>query len=266
MERFVENRMTSAFKYLGREASVFFGHLYRMWTYIPAIALEIRNVFFYRGEIVKQFYWIGVESLPLVCLISVFTGMAISIQTAYQMSDYVPRYMVGAIVVKSTVLELAPTMMSLVIAGRVGAGIASEIGTMKVSEQVDALQSMAVDPVGYLMMPRVLGGLIMVPVLVIFAELVSIGGGFAIAILKMGLSPAEFIKGMRLDFYIYDVFVGLVKAMAYGGLITFIGSYMGLETKGGAAGVGAAATSSVVLSSALILISDWFITSTLLHI
>jgi phospholipid/cholesterol/gamma-HCH transport system permease protein len=258
--------MTALFKFIGRRAYGFFGHLYRMWTYALASALEVRNVYFYRRQIIEQFYWIGIETLPLVCLISVFTGMAISIQTAYQMSDYVPRYMVGSIVVKSTVLELAPTMMALVIAGRVGAGIASEIGTMKVSEQVDALQSMAVDPVGYLMMPRVLGGLIMVPVLVVFSEVVSIGGGFAIAVLKMGLAPAEFIKGMQLNFYAYDVFVGLIKAMCYGWLITFIGSYMGLETKGGAAGVGAAATTSVVISSALILISDWFITDLLLHI
>ena len=258
--------MTSLFRFIGQRAYGFLGHLYRMWTYARALALEVRNVFFYRKQIVEQFYWIGVETLPLVCLISVFTGMAISIQTAYQMSDYVPRYMVGSIVVKSTVLELSPTMMALVIAGRVGAGIASEIGTMKVSEQVDALQSLGVDPVGYLMMPRLLGGLIMVPVLVIFSEIVAIGGGFAIAILKMGLSPTEFTKGMRLDFYPYDVFVGLVKAMTYGGLITFIGSYMGLETKGGAAGVGAAATTSVVISSALILISDYFITHTLLNI
>lgn len=263
---YTEVALNSLFRFLGHRTALFFIHLYKMWTYVPDAVLEVRNVYFYRREIIKQFHWIGVQTLPLVCLISVFTGMAISIQTAYQMSDYVPRYMVGSIVVKSTVLELAPTMMALVIAGRVGAGIASEIGTMKVSEQVDALQSMAVDPVGYLMMPRVLGGLVMVPVLVVFAEVVSIGGGFAIAVLKMGLSPGEFVKGMRLDFYAYDVFVGLVKAMAYGGLITFIGSYMGLETKGGAAGVGTAATSSVVLSSALILISDWFITNTLLHI
>jgi phospholipid/cholesterol/gamma-HCH transport system permease protein len=106
----------------------------------------------------------------------------------------------------------------------------------------------------------------MVPVLVIYSEVVSIVGGFAIAILKMGLSPTSFIKGMRLDFFIYDVFVGLVKAMTYGGLITFIGSYMGLETEGGAAGVGKAATTSVVISSALILISDYFITHFLLNI
>ena len=258
--------MQGAFESIGRRAYIFFGHLYRMWTYAVATVLEVRNVYFYRRQIIHQLYWIGVESLPLVCLISIFTGMAVSIQTAYQMSDYVPRFMVGSIVVKSTVLELAPTLMALVIAGRVGAGIASEIGTMKVSEQVDALQSLAVDPVGYLMMPRILGGLIMVPVLVIFSELVGIGGGFAVAVLKMGLSPTDFVKGMRLDFYTYDVFVGLAKAMSYGTLITFIGSYMGLEAKGGAAGVGAAATTSVVISSSMILISDYFITETLLHI
>ncbi len=258
--------MNNLFKSIGRGTIIFFVNLYKMWTYFRAIVLELRNVYFYRRQVIQQFYWIGVETLPLVCLISVFTGMAISIQTAYQMSDYVPRFMVGSIVVKSTVLELSPTLMALVIAGRVGAGIASEIGTMKVSEQVDALQSLAVDPVGYLMMPRVLGGLVMVPVLVIFSEVVAISGGFSVSVLSMGLSPNDFIKGMHLDFYGYDVFVGLVKAMVYGILITFTGSYMGLETKGGAAGVGTAATTSVVISSSMILISDYFITDTLIKI
>jgi phospholipid/cholesterol/gamma-HCH transport system permease protein len=184
---------------------------------------------------------------------------------AYQMEEYVPDYMVGSIVVRSVVLELAPILMGLVLAGRVGAGIASEVGTMKVSEQVDALTAMAVDPVGYLMMPRVLAGVSMVPVLVVFSSFVSIMMGFVMSIVKMDITVDDFVKGMKLDFQSYDIVVGLIKSVVYGFLITFIGSYVGLRTEGGAQGVGRAATASVVISSALILILDYFLTHALLY-
>ena len=226
---------------------------------------EIRHLYFYRRQLVDQCYSIGVDSLSLVCLVSAFSGMAISLQMAYQMEAYVPDYMVGSIVVRSVVLELAPILMGLVLAGRVGAGIASEVGTMKVSEQVDALTSLGVEPIGYLMMPRFLAGLMMVPVLVVFSSSVAICAGFAMAVIKMDITSYDFIKGMKLDFQGYDIFVGLVKSVVYGGLITFIGCFEGLQTEGGAQGVGRAATTAVVISSALILILDYFLTHTLLY-
>lgn len=227
--------------------------------------VELRHIYLYRHQVLSQFYAVGVGSLPLVCLISVFSGMAVSIQMAYQMEAYVPDYMVGSIVVRSVVLVLSPILIGLVLAGRVGAGIASELGSMKVSEQVDALTSMAVDPIGYLMLPRVLAGLIMVPVLVIFSSSISIAAGFVMSVLKMNITPTDFIKGMKLNFMPYDVFVGLIKSMVYGGLLTFMGAYMGLQTQGGAQGVGRAATAAVVVSSALILILDYFLTHALLY-
>jgi phospholipid/cholesterol/gamma-HCH transport system permease protein len=257
--------MTRFLYLLGQRTSTFLSQVYSMYGYLVYCIGELRHIYFYRRQVVEQCYSVGVGSLPLVCLVSAFSGMAVSLQMSYQMEDYVPDYMVGSIVVRSVVLELAPILMSLVLAGRVGAGIASEVGTMKVSEQVDALTSMAVDPVGYLMMPRVLAGLFMVPVLVVFSSITSICTGFMLSVVKMDISVANFIKGMKLDFQTYDVVVGLVKSVVYGGLIAFVGSYMGLQTEGGAQGVGRSATKSVVISSALILILDYFLTHALLY-
>ena len=257
--------MTALFGFIGFKLINFFIQTYHMFGYFTRCVSELRHVYFYRRQIVGQCYAIGVDSLSLVILVSAFSGMAVSIQMAYQMEDYVPDYMVGSIVVRSVVLELAPILMGLVLAGRVGAGIASEVGTMKVSEQVDALTSMAVDPVGYLMMPRLLAGLFMVPVLVVFSSFVSIYAGFIMAVVKMDITVANFVKGMKLDFQSYDVVVGLVKSIVYGGLITFIGSYAGLRAEGGAQGVGRAATAAVVISSALILTLDYFLTHALLY-
>ncbi len=256
--------MERMFRAIGAKLIRFLTQTYQMSIYAGRTVAQLRNAYFYRKQIVDQCYEIGVGSFPLVCLVSAFSGMAVSIQMAYQMEVYVPDYMVGSIVVRSIVLELAPILMGLVLAGRVGAGIASEVGTMKVSEQVDALTAMAVDPVGYLMMPRVVAGLIMIPVLVSYSCLLSIGCGFLMSIVKMDISVYNFIKGMKLDFMPYDVVVGMTKSVVYGGAITFIGSYVGLNAEGGAQGVGRAATKAVVISSALVLILDYFLTHTML--
>lgn len=249
---------------VGRSVGNFLTHMYHMSTFFGRMVIEFRHFFFYRRQVIDQCYSIGVGSFPLVCLVSAFSGMAVSIQMAYQMEAYVPDYMVGSIVVRSVVLELAPVLMGLVLAGRVGAGIASELGTMKVSEQVDALTSMAVDPVGYLMMPRFFAGILMIPILVVFSCFLSIFTGFVMSVVKMDISVFNFVKGMKLDFQSYDVVVGLTKSVVYGGIITFVGSYVGLTTEGGAQGVGRAATAACVISSALILVLDYFLTHTML--
>lgn len=257
--------MIRLFASIGANLAVFFIQVFDMFRYFVQCVREIRHLYLYRYQVVAQCYSVGVGSLPLICLISAFSGMAVAIQMAYQMEAYVPDYMVGSIVVRSVVLVLSPILIGLVLAGRVGAGIASELGTMKVSEQVDALTSMAVDPVGYLMLPRILAGLTMVPVLVIFSSFVSIMTGFGMSVIKMDITVTDFVKGMKLDFMVYDIFVGLVKSTVYGGVLTFVGAYMGLQTQGGAQGVGQSATSAVVISSALILILDYFLTLALLY-
>ncbi len=257
--------MTRLLAFLGGQLAAFFIQNFQMFRYFVQCLAEMGHIYLYRRQIIAQCYAIGVGSLPLVCLISAFSGMAVAIQTAYQMEAYVPDYMVGALIVRSVILVLSPILMGLVLAGRVGAGVASEIGTMKVSEQVDALTSLAVDPVGYLMLPRVIAGLIMVPILVIYSFLVSIACGFVMSIIKMNITPTDLIKGMKLYFETYDIFVGLVKSAVYGGLLTFMGAYMGLCTQGGAQGVGRSATAAVVVASALVLILDYFLTHALLY-
>ena len=257
--------MTRLFAFLGGQLAAFLIQIYQMFRSLVQCVGQLRHIYLYRYQVIDQFYAVGVGSLPLVCLISAFSGMAVAIQMAYQMEAYVPDYMVGSIVVRSVVLVLSPILIGLVLAGRVGAGIASELGTMKVSEQVDALTSMAVDPIGYLMLPRVLAGLFMVPILVIFSSSIAISCGFAMSVIKMNITVTDFIKGMKLDFMVYDVFVGLVKSTVYGGLLAFMGAYMGLRTEGGAHGVGRSATAAVVVSSAMILILDYFLTHALLY-
>ena len=259
------NPVKRLMEFLGLKTARFLLLTHSMYEYFRRLLGELPNVYFYRRQIVEQCYSVGVNSLSLVILVSAFSGMAVSTMMAYQMEDYVPDYMVGSIVVRSVLLELAPILMGLVLAGQVGAGIASEVGTMKVSEQVDALVSLAVDPVGYLLMPRVLAGIVMIPVLVVFSAFTSIYAGYVMSILLMDITVADFVKGMKLDFSSYDLVVCLIKSVVYGGLITFYGSFSGLSATGGAQGVGRAATSAVVISAASILILDYFLTKTLLY-
>jgi len=250
--------------FYGRIGTNFFVHFYRVCYYLGAAVGQLRYLHFYRRQIIEQMYRVGIGSIPLIAALSLFTGLATTIQTAYQISSYIPKYIVGSIVFQSEMLELGPTLMALVLAGRVGAGIASEIGTMKVSEQVDALTSMGVDPIGYLVMPRILAGVAMFPIIIIFAVVVAVGGGHYAATTMMGVSTADFVRGMKEVFRAKDVWVGLTKATVYGGIITLLGSYMGMETDQGAKGVGRAATSTVVSSSSFILIMDYVLTRTLL--
>ncbi|MDZ7290738.1 MAG: ABC transporter permease [candidate division KSB1 bacterium] len=250
--------------FLGRQGLGFFIHFYRVCACLGAAVGQLRYVHFYRRQIIEQMYRIGLGSIPLVAGLSLFTGLATAIQTAYQIASYVPKYVVGSIVFQSEMLELAPTLMALVLAGRVGAGIASEIGTMKVSEQVDALESMGVDPIGYLVMPRIIAGVTMFPMIIIFAVVVAVAGGYYVAINLMAVSPPDFVRGMKEAFRFKDVWVGLIKATIYGGIITLLGSYLGMETEQGAKGVGMAATATVVSSSSFILVMDYILTRTLL--
>ncbi len=256
--------MTKLILFYGRIGANFFVHFYRVCAYLGAAVGQLRYMHFYRRQVIEQMYRIGLGSLPLIMGLSMFTGLATTIQTAYQISSYIPKYIVGSIVFQSEMLELGPTLMALVLAGRVGAGIASEIGTMKVSEQVDALTSMGVDPVGYLVMPRIFAGVTMFPIIIIFAVTVAVAGGHYAATTMMGVSTADFVRGMKEVFRFKDVWVGLIKATVYGGIITLLGSYLGMETEQGAKGVGMAATATVVASSSFILIMDYVLTRTLL--
>ncbi|PWB75890.1 ABC transporter permease [candidate division GN15 bacterium] len=211
--------------------------------------------------IFEQLYAIGVQSLPLIIVIAIFVGAVSAWQAAYQFKFIgAPLRYLGQAVGKAVVIELAPVLSALVFAGRVGAGIAAELGTMRVTEQIDALEAMGINPMRYLMMPRVLACLIMVPLLVVFSNFIAILGGLSVAVVGVDISSETFLEGFKSSFQVTDFVNGLIKAGVFGLVIGLIGCYEGFNTKGGAQGVGVSTTTSVVISSVMILILDFVFT------
>ncbi len=210
------------------------------------------------GLLFEQLYALGVRSLPLIVIISIFVGAVSAWQAAYQFKFIgAPLRYLGQAVGKAVVIELAPVLSAIVFAGRVGAGVAAELGTMRVTEQIDALESMGIDPVRYLVMPRVLACLFMVPFLVVFANFVAIMGALVVSIVGVDVSSETFLNGFRNSFKIGDFINGLIKAGVFGLIIGVVGCYEGFNTRGGAQGVGVATTTSVVISSVLILVFNF---------
>jgi phospholipid/cholesterol/gamma-HCH transport system permease protein len=201
---------------------------------------------------------LGVDSLPIGVLIALFTGVVLALLASYSFTGAVPRYLVGTLVQKTVMMELAPVLTGLALAGRVGANIAAELGTMRVTEQVDALETLSFDPVAYLVVPRILAGIIMFPVVVGVAMFVGLAAGWAASLVLLDLSSMEFMKGARLFFDTFDVRYGLVKSASFGFAVTVLGCMNGLQARGGAQGVGASATSAVVQSAVMILVLDAF--------
>jgi len=188
----------------------------------------------------------------------VFTGIVLSLLASYSFTSIVPVYFVGTLVEKTITLELAPVLTGLGLAGRVGASIAAELGTMRVTEQIDALDTLAYDPHAYLVVPRVLAGTLMFPVVVAAAMFVGVGSGWVAATLLLDVSSVQFLKGVRLFFEGFDVWYGVVKSASFGLAVTLIGCLCGMTARGGAAGVGQAATRAVVYSAVMILVLDAF--------
>ena len=211
-------------------------------------------------ETILQMYKIGVASLPLVSLTSLFTGMVLALQSAYQLQIFSATQFTADLVSLSIVRELGPVLTAMVVAGRVGASIAAEIGTMKVTEQVDALQSLATDPIRYLVVPRYIAAFIMLFFLTIYANVIGVLGGYAVAILKLGISSSQFIYRAINILVLKDLFTGLSKAFVFGIVISMVGCYHGFEAKGGAEGVGTATTKAVVTSMISIIAFDCFFT------
>ncbi|MGH7520574.1 MAG: MlaE family ABC transporter permease [Gemmatimonadales bacterium] len=208
--------------------------------------------------LVVQMRRIGVDSLPVALFIAAFTGVVLALQASYTFTGAVPLYFVGTLVGKTMMLELGPVLVGLALAGRVGASMAAELGTMKVTEQVDALETLAYDPHSYLVIPRVLAGTLMFPVIVAFAMAVGIVTGWITSLVLLDLSTQDFIKGLKLFYLFKDLWFGLLKSASFGFTITFIGCFVGLSTRGGAEGVGRSTTSTVVYSAILILVLDAF--------
>jgi len=201
---------------------------------------------------------LGVDSLPIGMFIALFTGIVLAMLADYSVGDLVPPYFVGTLVQKTVTMELAPVLTGLALAGRVGANIAAELGTMKVTEQIDALETLAYDPYAYLVVPRVLAGTLMFPIVVGASMVVGVVAGWAAALLLVDVSTPQFLKGVRPFFTEFDVRYGLVKSASFGTAVSLIGCHAGLNARGGAQGVGGAATRAVVISAVMILVLDAF--------
>ncbi len=227
--------------------------------YLTTGALRaLKKVEIWGPRLVPQMVSVGVESVPIALFIAMFTGIVLALQASYTLTGAVPIYLVGTMVGKSMVLELGPVLTGLSLAGRVGASTAAEVGTMRVTEQIDALETLAYDPLAYLVVPRVLAGVLMFPVVIVLASGVGIVTGWAASLWLLDMSSAEFVRGLRLFFLPFDVQFAVIKSLSFGLIVTGVGSFYGFHAKGGAGGVGVAATRAVVVSSMLILVLDAF--------
>ncbi len=233
---------------------------------LGGVIVRLRELPRTHRETLLQMEQVGIGSIPLVLVTSIFVGAVAAVQAAYQFQDYVPMVFLGTVVGKSVILELGPVLTALVVGGRVSASIAAELGTMKVTEQIDAMEVLAIDPLRYLVMPRVVACVVMMPVLVIFSDLLAILGGLLVANVSIGVSTATFVEGLRMFFYVDDIISGLIKAMTFGGIIGLLGCYNGFRTFGGAQGVGKATMHAVVSSCIAILVSNYFLASVLLRL
>jgi len=218
---------------------------------------------YYFHQILRQFLEIGYLSLPVVGLTAFFTGMVLALQSYTGFSRFNAENAIASVVVLTMTRELGPVLAGLMVSGRIGAAMAAEIGTMRVTEQIDALITLSTNPQKYLIAPRLLAGVAMLPLLVLVADIIGVFGGYIVSIYRLGFNPASYIK-QTFDFMeMGDVTSGLIKAAAFGFIISAMGCYHGFNSKGGAQGVGKATTYAVVSSSILILITNYLLTSLL---
>ncbi len=207
-----------------------------------------------------QMYEIGVRSLPVVAITGFSTGMVLAAQSFFQLSDKGLAGATGLMVTKAMLVELGPVLTAFMVTGRVGASICAELGTMRVTEQIDALSSMSVNPLRYLVAPRFISGLLMLPLLTAFSCLMGIIGGLLVAVDYYGMSTSAFLDPLPTHVTTFDVVSGLIKSFVFGFIIITISCYRGMTTSGGAAGVGRATTNSVVICYSVILISNFLLT------
>lgn len=216
------------------------------------------NTKVYWKEFAEQCHDIGIRSLPIVLIISLFLGMVLTIQTAYQLvSPLVPKPVIASIVRDSAILELSPTVICVVLAGVVGSKIASELGNMRVSEQIDALEIMGINSKTYLVMPKIVAAMIMIPCLIIISIAVTIWGGYVAGMFSSILSREQFHQGLTQGFLPYNLFFAITKAFVFAFIIAIVPAYYGYYVKGGALEIGRASTTSVVVSCVLILLADY---------
>lgn len=243
----------------------FLEHLGKMTLMLRGAISKPENARVYWIEFMEQCNDIGIRSLPIVLIISVFLGMVLTVQTAYQLvSPLVPKPVVASIVRDSAILELSPTVICVVLAGVVGSKIASELGNMRVSEQIDALEIMGINTKTYLVLPKIVAAMIMVPSLIIISIAVTIWGGYVAGMFSSILTEEQFKQGLIDGFLPYNLFFAIVKAFVFSLIISIVPSYYGYYVQGGALEIGRASTTSVVVSCILILLADYVLSILLL--
>jgi phospholipid/cholesterol/gamma-HCH transport system permease protein len=244
------------FSGIGRVALVIVDHAGALGTLTWQVLMSVVRLRVRFRDVLEQAYIMGVQSLPIVFVTASLAGIVTSQQGGYQIVSTSPRYLLGTLVVQSVVLELGPLLTAIVLVGRIGARITAELGTMVVSEQIDAFKSLGRDPVAILGAPRVLAGILTMPLLVGFADVIGVWAGMIAADLSADLGREEFLYGARLFWHSWDLFYGFSKAVVFGFVIPIISVHMGLRTTGGAAGVGLTTTRAVMFMILTILILD----------
>lgn len=226
---------------------------------LTALARSVTPPYFPK-QILRQMIDIGYYSLPVVGMTALFTGMVLALQSYTGFTRFNAESAIAGVVVLSVTRELAPVLAGLMVAGRVGAAIAAEIGTMRVTEQIDAMTTLSVNPYKYLVVPRILAGTLMLPMLVLIGDIIGVFGGYVVAVYKLGFSPNHYLNQTWEILRTMDVVSGLVKAAVFGFLVTLMGCYHGYHSARGAQGVGAATTNAVVSASILILLFNYMLT------
>ena len=250
----------------GRKGSAIVDYVGGLAELIGEAILDCFSRPFYGTEVMRQMDELGVKSVAITGITALFTGMVLALQTAYSLEAFGGKMFVGRVVSLSLVRELGPVLTALMVGGRVGSGITAEIGSMTVTEQVDALRAMAISPSRRLVVPRVVAVVVMMPVLTAIADALGILGGLAIAVLELRMTFQDYFTSILQQLSIADISSGLAKTLFFGFEIAAIGCYNGLQVEGGAAAVGRATTRTVVLASISILISDFFLTKLFLAI
>lgn len=240
-------------------------HLGRYWIFIKELIIKPEKFSIYSKQLIRELDNFGYGSIGIVALTSVFMGAVITIQTVYNLvNPLVPISAVGIVARDSIILEFSPTMMSLVLAGKIGSSIASEIGTMRVTEQIDALEIMGINSSAYLVLPKVVAALLIFPFVVVISMFLGVFGGWLAGTLAGVISSSEYIQGIQNNFVPFNIVFALIKTITFAYLITTVSAYHGYYTVGGAREVGESSTSAVVYSSILILIFDYILTQLIL--
>ena len=213
----------------------------------------------------QEAFHLGYKSLPIFLIVSTFLGAVTAVQTAYNLvSPWVPKYIIAVLIRDTTFLELSPTVMAIVFAGKIGSNIASELGTMRITEQIDALESMGINSVSYLVLPKIIASMLVFPTLVCLSMFSSILGGYVAGTLTDVITPTQFLYGLRFDFVPYNVFFGMIKSVTFAFIVSSIASFIGYYTEGGSFEVGRASTKAVTASCIGILCGDYLLADLLL--